>query len=260
MLKEMPEGYSIQTFDDCGFPSRMPHVPMDAYRYTFPEGSVKASLRDRTISHGMPNFKMLFQDLEQDIPYILAITYASENVQPIPRVQSLYAGNILIHGPYRLPEGTSQRILLPLPKEAIQNGQLELSFVLNEGPNAVVSVVELWAPIPSPKTLILEAIPSITGKIQVAVLNLACEGIPDVNVLVQKEGSGEVLEIIKTHSDGKLEIDASNWVSPGEKGVLEISVIHDDLERKIRIYQKSTSYRQVSDLFKLTTTDFLNYL
>ena len=135
MLKEMPKGYFLQTFDDCGFSGRMPHVPTDAYRYTFPEGSVNASLRDRTISHGMPNFKMFFHDLKQGIPYILAVTYASEKEQPIPRVQSLYASDILIHGPYKLPEGLSQRILLPLPKEAIKNGQLELSFVRKFGCN-----------------------------------------------------------------------------------------------------------------------------
>jgi beta-galactosidase len=235
MLNEIPEGYFLQTFDDCGFSGRMPHVPADTLRYTFPEGSVDASLRDRTISNGMPNFKMHFQDMKQDIPYILAITYASEKEQPTPRVQSLYAGNALIHGPYKLPVGTSQRILFSLPKESIQNGKLELSFVLNEGPNAVVSVVELWAPIPSPKVLILEAIPSITGKIHISVLNLACDGISGVNVSVQKEGIGEFLEVFQTQADGRLELDASKWVSLGEKGALEISAIYDGLERKAKI-------------------------
>lgn len=233
MLKEIPEGYALQTFDDCGVPGRMPHVPADTYRYIFPEGSVNASLRDRTISNGMPDFKMLFQNLKQDVPYVLAITYASEKEQPTPRVQSLYAGNILIHKPYKLPEGTSQRIFLSIPNEAIQNGELELSFIRNEGPNAVVSVVELWAPVPSPKALTLEAIPSINGKIRGGVLDLAYEGIANVKVSVQKEGVDQLLQELQTDSDGSFEIDTSNWVSSKEKGALEISVEYEGLERKV---------------------------
>ena len=54
-------------------------------------------------------------------------------------------GPVLLHGPHTLPNGSAERLIFKVPPAAIQNGRLTLHFMLDQGPNAVASVIELWA-------------------------------------------------------------------------------------------------------------------
>ena len=91
LLAEMPEGYQLQTYDDCGVPGRMPHVPKDVPRYRFT--SVDGDAKAQTISNGTPNFKMVYEALDARVPYVAAVTYAGQKgvllaIEPINRYES----------------------------------------------------------------------------------------------------------------------------------------------------------------------------
>src|ERR1041384_520111 len=153
VLGEIPAGYHLQAYDDCGVGGHQPHA-LTPDLHTFEPDRVQADERARTVTFGRPNFDMVFENLAGDVPYVLAITYASEKNNP--RVQSLSAGPVALHGQHRLPDGTAERLFFRIPPEGIASGKLILHFILNEGPNAVVSEVGLWAPLSSPEKLNLE--------------------------------------------------------------------------------------------------------
>ena len=228
LLAEMPEGYHVQTYDDCGEPGRMPHVPKDVPRYRFT--NVDGDAEAQTISNGTPDFKMIFDGLDARVPYVAAVTYAGQKGNP--RVQSLAAGSVQLHGPRQLPDGKVERIFLRIPALAIRDGRLELHFILNRGHNAVVSAVELWAPLPSPKVLNLELVPRVTGKLTGRALNIAYKGVAGAEVFVRNATSGEELSRFAAGQDGSFQFDLSKSISPGSKGTLEVAVKQGGLEAK----------------------------
>ena len=168
----MPAGYHLQFYDDCGVVGRQPHVPANTC-HTFPKEAVGADIKARTVAYGVPNFDAIYDGLDGRVAYVLAVTYASERGNT--RVQSLWAGRgpvpisesggwskgdspilwrpateigtvpgpVLLHGPHTLPNGSAERLIFKVPPAAIQNGRLTLHFMLDQGPNAVASVIEL---------------------------------------------------------------------------------------------------------------------
>jgi hypothetical protein len=217
-LSEMPAGYTLQYYDDCGVRGRQPHVPLNMM-HTFPPEAVKADEKDRTVTNGMPDFDMLYDGLEDQVPYVVAVTYASEKGNR--RLESLKAGDFTVHGPRVLPDGVAQRFLFKLPEGAVVGGKLTLHFVCNEGHNAVASVVELWAPLPERKTLHLDLSPSIIGTLSGLVSDIAYRGIPDVEITIQNSETGAT-EKIKTAADGVFATDLSAQVKPGADGVFSV--------------------------------------
>ncbi len=229
VIDSMPAGYNLQACDDCGIVGLQPHV-RSPYVYEFPEASVSADRRARTVANGAPNFDMAYEGLDSTASYILAITYASEKGNK--RVQSLSAGSVQVHGPYMLPDGSSERLLFKIPSGAIQDGKLVLHFTLNEGPNAVVSVVELWAPIPSPKALYLALAPDINGALAGSVFNLAQEPVPGTGVEIRDSATGAAHGTVATGADGSFRFDVTGWVKPGSTGIAEIIAKSDGIEAK----------------------------
>ena len=232
LLTKMPEGYNLQRYDDCGGREHQPDVihQTNCLYHTFEAAHVDADIKARTVTHGNPPFDMIFARLYTDVPYVLAVTYASERNNK--RVQSLSAGTTLLHGPIELPDGEAQRFLFNIPPSTISDGQLKLHFTCNQGHNAVVSIVELWAPLPSPQEIHLVVSPSVTGKITGSVRDIACDGISDAQITVRQEGSAEVLGTFCTQPDGSFEIDLSNWVEPGAQDRLEVVAVVQEMVDK----------------------------
>lgn len=225
-LDQTPAGYTLQFCDDCGVSGRQPHIPTNT-SHTFPHESVSADVRARTVAYGTPHFDAEFEGLVDAVPYVLAITYASEKGNR--RVQSLTAGGKSVHGPMVLPDGEAKRLLFRVPKGALHQRKLALHFACNEGHNAVVSVIELWAPLPERKVLNVEAVPSITGHISGTVLDLAFDGLPGAEISVLLDGRAIPITVT-TDASGTFDMDASPHVKPGMEGSYRVVVRHEGIE------------------------------
>ncbi len=223
-LPEMPPGYTLQYFDDCGVRGRQPHAPLKM-THTFPPEAVKADEKDRTVTNGMPNFDMVYDGLDDHAPYVVAVTYASEKGNR--RLQSLQAGAFTLHEPRVLPDGTARRFLFKVPEGAVADGNLTLHFVCNEGHNAVASVVELWAPLPARRELHLDLIPVLTGTLTGILSDLAYNGIEGATLVVKNAETGDTVEI-QTGPDGTFSLDLSPQVKPGAKGVFRVTAQQED--------------------------------
>ncbi len=223
-LSEIPVGYNLQSYDDCGVPDRQPHVPSKACHtfadYYFPDRAVDVSEKAKSNTYGTPNFDMVFEDMCADVSYVLAVTYASEKSNR--RVQSLVAGSTELHGPHLLPDGASERLFFRVPTEAIVDGRLALHFIRNEGPNATASVIELWTTLPSPKAFYLELAPSLAGKLFGCTLDLAYDGIAGARVTARDAASGDVLGEVLSRTNGSFSIDLSGHVKPGSTGSIDV--------------------------------------
>ncbi len=223
-VAEMPAGYTLQCYDDCGVRGRQPHVPLNMM-HTFPPETVKADEKDRTVTNGMPNFDMVYEGLDNQAPYVAAVTYASEKGNR--RLQSLQAGTFALHGPRVLPDGTAQRFLFKLPEGAIADGKLTLHFICNEGHNAVASVVELWAPLPERWELHLDLSPNITGTLTGLVSDIAYTGIQGAEIALRNSETGSLANV-HTEPDGTFSIDLSPQVKPGVNGAFQVTAQHGD--------------------------------
>ena len=218
-ISEMPPGYTLQCYDDCGVRGRQPHVPLNMM-HTFPPEAVKADEKDRTVTNGMPNFDMVYDGLDAHAPYVVAVTYASEKGNR--RLQSLQAGTLPVHGPRVLPDGIAQRFLFKLPEGAVADGKLALHFVCNEGHNAVASVVELWAPLPESKALHLDLTPGITGILAGLVSDIAYRGIQDTKITIANSNNDTPTNL-QTAADGTFAGDLSSQARPGAQGVFRVT-------------------------------------
>ena len=232
-LAGIPEGYHLQAYDDCGVIGRQPDVRSEG-RYLFPPDAVQADERARSVSVGAPDFDVVFDQLAGDVPYVLAITYASEKGNR--RVQSLSAGSISLYGKHVLPDGKAERLFFKLPAQAIEKGKLTLRVTLNEGPNAVVSEVGLWAPLPSPEKLNLEVIPLLSGKVRGIASDLAYNGLPGVSIeITDPEGSvidrGAAGPAI-TGTNGAFEVDLSTYLKSRAEGKIRVWARQNGLEAR----------------------------
>lgn len=196
-LTEMPAGYRLQQFDDCGRPGLQPHV-VGGDVHTYAEAHVPAGLRERSVAWDWEYLDLVYDGLDPALDWVVAVTYANEPHNA--RVQSLWAGEVLLHGPRALPRGGVERLLFRLPAAALADGRLRLRCRL-EGPvNAVVSAVELWAPLPAPPVLRLLVAPAPYVGITGQVLDLTCE--PVAGAAIELRAGTERMAQAHTGTDG----------------------------------------------------------
>jgi len=232
LTAQIPAGYNLQYYDDCGVPDRQPHA-INAGCHTFPEGNVDANEQARTVGFGRPDFDVEYTNLNSKIPGLVAITYASEKHNR--RVQTLTAGSAPLHGPHELPDGKSERLIFKIPPAAITNGRLTLHFHCVEGPNAVVSIVEYWAQSPGRQELRLTLIPTPTGKLRGLVSGLAYDGIAHARVKLFEEPSGKIIPAVETGGDGYFEVQIDKQTLAGHGTEIRAVVQIDDREASEKI-------------------------
>jgi len=224
-MHDTPSGYTLQQYDDCGVSGRQPHAPAGAC-HTFPRESVEADEPARTVTYGMPHFEMHYTGLAGGVPYVLAVTYASERGNR--RIQSLEADGVSLHGPLTLPDGKATRYLFALPPQAIREGTLTLHFICNEGHNAVASVVELWAPLPAPHILHLTLDPHFSGHLSGLVSDVAYRGIAGAEV----HAAGLAAT---TGEDGRFELDLALLAAKDRDGTVLVSARHGGMCVETRV-------------------------
>ena len=218
-LPAMPEGYHLQAYDDCGAPGRQSHI-VQTTSHTFSTAEVNADERVRSVAWGWKQVDAVYDNLDPRQSYVLAVTYANEAFNN--RVQSLWAGDIEIHGPHPLPKGGYERLLFRVPGQAIKGGRLSLQFKLEARVNVVVSIVELWAPAPSPKTLRLCDVGGLISDLTGEALDLGCDPVPGATVELRRKGETGILAAVKTGTDGRFRFDRRFLDGLKPRGDLEI--------------------------------------
>jgi hypothetical protein len=204
-ISEMPAGYNLQAYDECGSPERQPHV-LTRNSHTYSTAEVNADQRVRTVAWDWKHVDAVYENLDPNADYVLAVTYANEAFNN--RVQSLWAGSTQIHGPHPLPKGGWERLLFRVPRQALAAGKLSLQFRMEAQVNSVVSMIELWAPLPSPKTLRIVDLSGLIGDLTGKVLDLRFDPAPAATVTLYhgKMGTG-ILPTAETGSDGTFRFD-----------------------------------------------------
>lgn len=188
-------------YDDCGHPGRQPHVAVGS-NWTFEESRVRAPLADRTVAFDGEAVVLRYDGLAPQGRYAVRVSYCTEVGNP--RVQTLYAGTIQVHGNLELPPGETRTFQYPLPAGAVSGGTLELRFARVSGPNAVVSQVWLLSDVPQPEVS-LEVASDEQGRLAVSVLDGLLR--PRAQATVSLAGPGGLSLTATTDDAGRAAFD-----------------------------------------------------
>lgn len=206
VLDAVPQNYHLHAYDDCGIAERQPHVIMkDNYFFTFATSDTDAEIKARSAVFNNHAVKMLYADLDPNLSYVLAITYANDHVYK--RVQSLWANGEQLHEPFALPAAKAARVVVRVPKSLTKDGKLALEIRQHNGPNATMSIVELWANAPTNQsalqiTDVVGLYPELSGQI----LDMTYESVAGAAVEVFLPQNDKPVATAKSGSDGSFHI------------------------------------------------------
>lgn len=226
-LDAMPAGYRLQACDDCGVETRQPHVKC-AGVHTYLTYECDADVKARTVAWDYKQLDVVYDKLNPAIDYVVAVLYANETFNT--RVQSIWAGPIQLQAPHALPKGKSERLIFKIPREAVQQGKLTLSFKLEGAVNVVVSAVELWAPLPPVKALYMVNVNGLQSDLEGQALNLAYDPQGGATIELVAAGQSKPLATTETRADGWFTIPRSAFESVDHDAELELKARHDGLQ------------------------------
>lgn len=250
-LPRIPNGYFLQSYDDCGVPGRQPHVAMlkDNYIWTFQTSDTDAPLKERSAVFGWNQIQANYTNLAPNLSYVLALTYANDHVYH--RVQSLEAnGGIVLHGPYTLPNAVATRVIVQVPPEATQDGKLTLTWKRLREANATVSVIELWANAPSQNSLRFEAVMGGLDALSGRLVDLAYDAVSNAPIQLSVAGLANQLSAI-TDKDGRFRFDKKAVETLAGGNSVKLSTrqgeteIHTNIETK-NLFFKPVHYRPMA--------------
>ena len=180
-LAAVPEGYHLQEYDDCGVEGRQPHVVMkDCYLWTFNPSDTEAGLKERSAVFSYKGIEAVYEGLDPEAAYVLALTYASDHVYK--RVQSLEANGMVLHGPYALPKAKATRLIVKVPPEVTRDGKMTLAWKIHGEVNATVSAIEVWANRPGRSGLRVGPITGSPDGLQGQVLDFVYDPVAGARV------------------------------------------------------------------------------
>ncbi len=224
-LSTMPQGYQLQSYDDCGVLDRQPHVQTRQTHVFARPHEVQADDKACSVAWEFQELKAVYAKLDPSVPYAVAIVYANETFNP--RVQSLWADDVQLHGPHPLPRGGAERLLFKIPPEVVRDGRFELRFKL-EGPvNVVVSAIESWAPKPSPKIVYVTDVTGFGCDPEGRVLNLACDPLPGAEVALLRQAAGQQIAGVVTDGEGRFRFPRTSLASVSRHENLVIRATHE---------------------------------
>jgi beta-galactosidase len=186
-LSALPDGYYLQSYDDCGVAGRQPHVLMkDCYLWTFNTSDTDAGPKERSAVFSYKGIQAVYTNLNPQLSYVLALTYASDHVYH--RVQSLEANGVVLHGPYPLPQAKATRLIVRVPPEVTREGKMTLAWKIHGEVNATVSIIELWANAPATNSLHITSLAGLTTSLQGQVVDLAYDPVSAAQVSLGMAG------------------------------------------------------------------------
>ncbi|MBN1490057.1 MAG: hypothetical protein JXA69_09080, partial [Phycisphaerae bacterium] len=241
-LDAMPNGYHVQAYDDCGVVGRQPHVRAEGM-HVFPADHVNADEKARSVAWGTREITARYTDLEPTVEYVLAVTYANEGYNH--RTQGLWAGAVALHEPYMLPKGSAARFLFRVPTSAVRNGTLALRFTLEDQVNVVVSVIELWAPKPSPQALHIENVCGLYADLTGRVVNLTYDGVETAGVHLGQEGDAQPIATTRTQPDGTFRFERALFEQRGRAQAFRVSATGGDQETSVTLPARDVFFEPV---------------
>lgn len=225
----IPAGYHLYAYDDCGVVGYQPHVDMaDCFNFTFATSDTDAELKARTAVFSNKELRINYTDLDPKLSYALVLTYASDHVYK--RVQSLWAGDIQLHGPMALPSAKAIRVSVRLPESAVENGRLALTIKIDGEVNATASEIELWASGPPKSTLQLTVAGTPDGIVG-RLANLKHDAVSGAQVRLYPAGKDAALAATTiTRDDGSFSFDERLWKENGANKDMRIEATSNSEE------------------------------
>ncbi|MCX5771594.1 MAG: hypothetical protein NTZ09_15180, partial [Candidatus Hydrogenedentes bacterium] len=243
-IDKIPDGYHLQAYDDCGIPDRQPHFIKnpDTTTHTFTRDQVPDDEKARSVITNPRQIDAVYSGLDPQLEYIVAVVYANEAFNN--RAQSLWAGAVPLHGPHPLPKGKSERLLFRVPAQAVAGGALALHFRLEAEVNVVVSVVELWAPKPSPNVIYLSGVNGLVGPVEGVVLGLSYDGVAGADVQLVQAETQKATTI--TGPDGCFTFARSLFDIGGSITPLDVIARHNGAEARRRLERNDLHFEPVT--------------
>ena len=162
-------GLHLVARDNCGIGNQQDHLLAGSnYRYPeadIPVGIVGAEEPARTVVHG-ESVQFEFHGLDKKADYKLRVVYLSDSDD---RVQRMAVDKRVLQDRVELPKSLVVTHRQVLPKETYEDGVVTLEFSRIDGPNAVVSLIEIWSTNPKRLTSIYDwadlfEIPTLTPR------------------------------------------------------------------------------------------------
>jgi beta-galactosidase len=224
-LPAVPQGYYLQEYDDCGVEGRQSHVVMkDCYLWTFNTSDTDAGLKERSAVFSYKGIQAVYDQLDTNASYALALTYASDHVYN--RVQSLEANGVVLHAPYALPKAKATHVMVKVPSEVTREGKMTLSWKIHGEVNATVSIIELWANRPATNGLRFASITGLPAGLQGHVLDATYDPVAGAQVKVWASDNTST-PTTTTGSEGIFTFGRKEIEPFAAEGRYVFSVLHD---------------------------------
>ncbi len=202
---EIPDGYYLVTRDNCGEPEEQPHL-IEGQNWKFSPDEIGEDLIPldsplRTVAH---DNKVVFRikGLYKDAAYKVRVTYMSDSKK---RSQKFLINDTVVQERVDVSNKEAASYVVDVPADLYESGEIDLIWEKIEGPNAVVSTIELWS---DRKELSPDMVIDVSGDFEG---NLRGE-VEDINV--QKPMAGiEVQAIIGEKQVGSAQTDESGKFS-----------------------------------------------
>ncbi|MHB1456294.1 MAG: glycoside hydrolase family 2 TIM barrel-domain containing protein [Armatimonadota bacterium] len=230
-IDAIPKGYHIQSYDDCGFFGVQTHVQMneDTYIFTYSTADNDAEPNARTAVFSYKGLSLVYQDLDPNQTYALALTYATDQVYK--RVQSLWGDGIELHGPIALPKGKAIKVFVNVPRSVSEDGTMKLEIKIHGEVNATLSTMELWSSGPaSPDALKISSVSAIYSNLKGRAVDMTGSPIDGAAVKLINKADSTELASMKTGKDGWFEFAESTYGALKSKADLQITANHNDSE------------------------------
>ena len=197
-IEVMPKGYCLQAYDECGSRETQPHIHQSDF-FVFSRESVVGLLDERTVVKDHRAITASFDDIDPNLEYVLAVSYACEI--GIRREQSLWSSSTLIHDVHIIQAGRVERLLIRVPRSAVSSGKLTLEFRTETEYDAVLSSLELWAPVPAPNALFFLQLESLHADLRGQIVDIRYRKVPGSTVTL-KTADGVTAAVSKSDQAG----------------------------------------------------------
>ena len=233
-FSEAPENYFLVGRDNCGSDGYQPHLELgNNYRYPEADLSLEVVSKDsplRTVSFHGERVIYKFRDIEPGACCKLRLVFLSDG----ERTQKVSVNGMLMGERVVLVKGEVVEKVFDLPKAIYQEGEIEISIEKIYGPNAVVSVIELFSTARPRRSLRLEQFSDKSGRIAGRLTDSLIEPAAGADILVRL---GQTEEVVRGAADENgyfsVELDR-NWAGSTQQNI-RIEARHEELETLLEV-------------------------
>ena len=212
------KGFCQLATDDCGRVGLQPHIVSAQGDYEYPFESVPESAAPRggflrTVSHG-EKVQCRFTGLLPKARYKIAVDYLSDAI----RVQSLSVDGTVLQDKLRIEKAAPVRSILDIPDDIARDGEITLEWTRVEGPNAVVSRVQLWSDVPALKAELRFALEGdLKGNLKGKVFDVNnARPMPRTRMSLDRAGQGTLSARTDKNGEFLLAVPESWRHAPGD--------------------------------------------